>query len=122
MRRYVLWAAQIVPAAIMGMNNIYYRFTHAVAAKDYAGMRAGLRMNIIMQHGVAATDFELWCLAVSAINGCSACMDSHERVVVEKGLSREAVQAAIKIAAVIHAVAVTIEAEESVPAVQAAAA
>lgn len=109
-------------AAIMGMNNIYYRFTHAVSAKDYAGMRTGLRMNIIAQHGVPHVDFELWCLAVSSINGCSACMDSHERVVVEKGLSREAVQAAVKIAAVLHAVAVTLEAEDALPDVQAEAA
>jgi alkyl hydroperoxide reductase subunit D len=100
-------------AAIMGMNNIYYRFTHAVSAKDYATMRTGLRMNIIAQHGVSPVDFELWSLAVSAVNGCSMCMDSHERVVVEKGLSREGVQAAVKIAAVIHAVAVTLEAEEA---------
>lgn len=100
-------------AAIMGMNNVYYRFTHSVSAKDYATMRTGLRMNIIAQHGVSAVDFELWCLAVSAVNGCSACMDSHERVVVEKGLGREGVQAAVKIAAVIHAVAVTLEAEEA---------
>lgn len=102
-------------AAIMGMNNIYYRFTHAVTAKEYASMRAGLRMNIIAQHGVSGTDFELWCLAVSAINGCSACMDSHEKAVVEKGVTREVVQAVVKIASVIHAVAVTLEAEATVP-------
>ena len=102
-------------ASIMGMNNIYYRFTHAVTAKEYASMRAGLRMNIIAQHGVSGTDFELWCLAVSAINGCSACMDSHEKAVVEKGVTREVVQAVVKIASVIHAVAVTLEAEATVP-------
>lgn len=110
-------------AAIMGMNNIYYRFTHAVAAPDYGTMRAGLRMNIIAQHGVSGLDFELWCLAVSAINGCSACMDSHEKALVEKGgASRELVQAAVKIAAVLHAVAVTLEAEAAVPASVGAAA
>ena len=105
-------------AAIMAMNNIYYRFTHAVSAKDYQTMRPGLRMNIIANHGVSGLDFELWSLAVSAINGCSMCMDSHERAVLDKGATRELVQAAIKIAAVIHAVAVTLEAEEAVPAVQ----
>jgi lipoyl-dependent peroxiredoxin subunit D len=110
-------------AAIMGMNNIYYRFTHAVAAKDYASMRAGLRMNIIANHGVSGLDFELWSLAVSAINGCAMCMESHERAVSEKGVTPELVQAVVKIAAVVHAVAVTLEAEDAVPAaVQAAAA
>ena len=57
-------------ASIMAMNNIYYRFTHVVSAKEYQTMRAGLRMNIIGNHGVSGLDFELWSLAVSAINGC----------------------------------------------------
>ena len=110
-------------AAIMGMNNIYYRFTHAVPGKDYAGMRAGLRMNIIANHGVSSLDFELWALAVSAVNGCAMCMESHERAVMEKGATPELVQAIVKIAAVIHAVAVTLEAEDAVPvSTQAAAA
>jgi lipoyl-dependent peroxiredoxin subunit D len=103
-------------AAIMGMNNIYYRFTHAVAGKDYAGMRAGLRMNIIANHGVSGLDFELWSLAVSAVNGCAMCMESHERAVAETGATPELVQAVVKIAAVVHAVAVTIEAEDAAPA------
>jgi alkyl hydroperoxide reductase subunit D len=110
-------------AAIMAMNNIYYRFTHVVSAKEYQTMRAGLRMNIIANHGVSGLDFELWSLAVSAINGCSMCMDSHEKAVVEKGASREVVQSVVKIAAVVNAVAVTLEAEEvaaSVPQAEAA--
>jgi alkyl hydroperoxide reductase subunit D len=109
-------------AAIMAMNNVYYRFTHAVQGKDYAGMRAGLRMNIIANHGVSGLDFELWSLVVSAINGCSMCMESHERAVAEKGATPELVQAVVKIGAVIHAVAVTLEAEEAVPAGEQAAA
>jgi alkyl hydroperoxide reductase subunit D len=100
-------------AAIMAMNNVYYRFTHVVSAKEYQTMRAGLRMNIIGNHGVSGLDFELWSLAVSAINGCGMCMDSHEKAVLEKGATREVVQAVVKIAAVVHAVAVTLEAEES---------
>ena len=96
-------------AAIMGMNNVYYRFTHSVQGKDYAGMRAGLRMNIIANHGVSGLDFELWSLAVSAINGCGACMDSHERVIREHGVSAQGVQSALKIGAVVHAVAVILE-------------
>jgi alkyl hydroperoxide reductase subunit D len=109
-------------AGIMAMNNVYYRFTHAIAGKDYASMRAGLRMNIIANHGVSGLDFELWSLAVSAVNGCAACMESHERAVAEKGATPELVQAVVKIAAVIHAAAVTLEAEEVVPASAPAAA
>jgi len=98
-------------AAIMAMTNIYYRFTHLVSAKDYASMPAKLRMTVIANPGVDAVDFELWSLAVSAINGCGQCIDAHERQVMAKGASRETVQNVIRIAAVIHAIAVTLNAE-----------
>jgi alkyl hydroperoxide reductase subunit D len=104
-------AAAKAAAAIMAMNNIYYRFVHLASATDYAGMPARLRMNVIANPGVDALDFELWSLAVSAINGCGMCIDSHEREIVKKGASREAVQNIVRIASVIHAVAVTLEGE-----------
>jgi alkyl hydroperoxide reductase subunit D len=97
-------------AAIMGMNNIYYRFVHLVG-QDYRTMPARLRMNVIGNPGVDKVDFELWSLAVSAINGCGMCLEAHEREIVGKGLSREAVQDAVRIASVVHAVAVTLESE-----------
>ena len=98
-------------AAIMAMTNIYYRFTHLVSAKDYASMPAKLRMTVIANPGVDAVDFELWSLAVSAINGCGQCIDAHERQVTAKGASRETVQNVVRIAAVIHAIAFTLNAE-----------
>ena len=72
---------------------------------------ARLRMNVIGKPGVDKADFELWCLAVSAINGCGVCIDSHEKILREAGLSAEQIQAAIRIAAVVHAVAVTLDGE-----------
>jgi alkyl hydroperoxide reductase subunit D len=98
-------------AAIMAMNNIYYRFTHLAGAPDYKTLPARLRMNVIGKPGVDKADFELWCLAVSAINGCGACIDSHEKVLREAGLLPEQIQAAVRIAAVIHAIAVTLDGE-----------
>jgi alkyl hydroperoxide reductase subunit D len=100
-------------AAIMAMNNVYYRFVHMVAAADYKTMPAKLRMNVIGRPGVDKVDFELWSLAVSAINGCAMCVDAHEREVRKAGLSADAVQAAVRIAAVVHAVAATIDGEAS---------
>ena len=81
-------------AAIMGMNNVYYRFTHLVGG-DYPNLPAKLRMNIIGKPGVEKADFELWSLAVSAVNGCGMCMEAHEKVVRHGGLSQEQVQAAV---------------------------
>ncbi|TCZ56322.1 carboxymuconolactone decarboxylase family protein [Roseicella aquatilis] len=102
-------------ASIMGMNNIYYRFTHLVQG-DYAQMPAKLRMNVMAKPGVDKADFELWSLAVSAINGCGMCMESHEKVVLQHGLGKEQVQAAVRIAAVVHATAVTLDAETALAA------
>jgi len=109
-----LFAARAA-AAIMGMNNIYYRFTHLASAPDYKTMPARLRMNVIAKPGVDKVDFELWCLAVSAINGCGACIDSHEKVLRHAGITAEQVQTAVRIAATVHAVACVIESEEYVP-------
>ena len=39
-------------AAIMGMNNIYYRFLHLVEDPEYAQMPARLRMNVIGNPGI----------------------------------------------------------------------
>ena len=100
-------------ASIMGMNNIYYRFVHLVGG-DYARMPAKLRMNVMAKPGVEKADFELWSLAVSAVNGCGMCMESHEKVVREAGLSQEQVQAAVRIASVVHAVACILDGEDAV--------
>ena len=96
-------------SAIMGMNNIYYRFLHLVENEEYAQMPAKLRMNVIGNPGIDKVDFELLSLAVSAINGCGACIASHERVVRKHELGAEVVQSAVRIAAVIHAAAVAVE-------------
>ena len=56
-------------------------------------------------------DFELWCLAVSAINGCGVCIDSHENILRQAGLSAEQIQAAVRISAVVHAVAAILDGE-----------
>ncbi len=54
-------------AAVMGMNNIYYRFLHLVDDAEYKQLPARLRMNVLANPGVDKVDFELLSLAVSAI-------------------------------------------------------
>jgi alkyl hydroperoxide reductase subunit D len=88
---------------------VYYRFTHLVEDTEYATLPARLRMNVIGNPGIAKVDFELLSLAVSAINGCGACIVAHERQVRQHGLGREAVQSAVRIAATVHAVARVLE-------------
>jgi alkyl hydroperoxide reductase subunit D len=105
-----LYAAKAA-AAVMGMNNIYYRFQHLSGNEKYGQIPARLRMQAIRSHGSDPVDFELWCTAVSAINGCGVCVSSHEKVLREKGVGEETILAAIRIASVIHGAAGVLDAE-----------
>jgi len=100
-------------AAIMGMNNIFYRFQHLSSNPRYSEMGARLRMNGLRGHGVEEVDFELWALAVSAINGCGKCVDAHEKVVREKGATEELVLAVVRIASVVHALGAVLDAVQA---------
>ena len=96
-------------SAVMAMNNIYYRFVHLASNKEYQTMPAKLRMNVIGNPGVDKVDFELWSLAVSAINGCGMCIDAHEATLREHGVGSLEIQTAIRIASTINAVAAVLD-------------
>lgn len=96
-------------AAIMGMNNVYYRFVHLVGDEEYSKLRASLRMNVMANPGCDKVDFELASLAVSAIKGCGMCLESHEKTLRKHEVPALAIQSAARIAAVVHAAAVALE-------------
>jgi alkyl hydroperoxide reductase subunit D len=98
-------------AAIMGMNNVYFRALHLMHNKEYETLRSGLRMNILTNPGVDKVDFELWALSVSAVNACGLCMDSHEKVLRGHGVSAVQVQAGLRIAATVNAISAVLRAE-----------
>ena len=100
-------------AAIMGMNNVYYRSLHLMKNQEYRTLPARLRMNIIANPGVDKTDFELWCTAVSAVNGCGMCLDAHEEELRKHGVPNVNVQAALRIASVVNAVSRIMAAERA---------
>jgi alkyl hydroperoxide reductase subunit D len=105
-------AAAKAAAAIMAMNNVYYRSLHIMHnAAEYRALPARLRMTIIGNPGVDKTDFELWCTAVSAINGCGMCIDAHEDELKKRGVPAAVIQATLRIGAVVNAVSRVIEAE-----------
>jgi alkyl hydroperoxide reductase subunit D len=98
-------------AALMGMNNIYYRFLHLTSNPKYGSIPARLRMNGIRTHGIDHNDFELWCTAVSAINRCGTCVESHQNALIDRGVTEETILAAVRIAAVIHGLAGVLDGE-----------
>ena len=92
-------------AAVMAMNNVYYRFVHLASNLEYGTMPAKLRMNVIGNPGIEKDDFELFSLAVSAINGCGMCIDSHERILQQHGVKAETIQAVARVGAILKAIA-----------------
>jgi lipoyl-dependent peroxiredoxin subunit D len=98
-------------AAMMGMNNVYYRALHLMGNHEYRTLPARLRMNVIANPGVEKADFELWSLAVSAINGCGMCLDAHEEELKKRGVLNTQIQAAMRIGAVVNAVSRVVAAE-----------
>lgn len=96
----------LAAAVLMAMNNVFYRFRHMVGKASYGDKPARLRMNRIVRPSSNRTDFELFCLVVSALHGCESCVRAHERVVVEGGLGEDQVLEAVRLASVVHAAAV----------------
>ena len=92
-------------AAVMAMNNVYYRFVHLASNPVYGTLPAKLRMNVIGSPGIEKDDFELFSLAVSAMNGCGMCIDSHERILQQHGVKSETIQAAARVASILKAIA-----------------
>lgn len=95
-------------ASLMAMNNIYYRFVHLSEDDELEQVPAGLRMQGMMTPGTDAVTFEIMCLAVSILNGCGACISAHTRQLKSHGLSVQALARVGKIAAVLHAVHVSL--------------
>ena len=100
----VINAAKLA-ATLMAMNNVYYRFLHLSSDKQFSKLPAGLRMNAMANPGVDKADFELYSLAVSALNGCGLCIDSHVKTLLQHDVSAQAIQTSIKLAAVLNAAA-----------------
>ncbi|WP_314171875.1 carboxymuconolactone decarboxylase family protein [Streptomyces winkii] len=108
---HVAYEAAKSAASVMAMNNVFHRTRHLLSDPGYRTLRAGLRTNVLRDPGVERADYELWSLAVSALNGCGECLDSHEQALRGAGFERETVQEAFRIAAVVQAVGTTLEAE-----------
>jgi len=98
----------LAAASLMAMNNVFYRFRHMVAKESYTQKPARLRMQRIAKPATNKADFELFCLAVSAINGCEMCIRSHEEAVIAGGLTEDQVHDAVRIAATMNAAAVAV--------------
>lgn len=106
-----LQQAAKIAATLMAMNNVYYRAIHLAGNKELSLLPANLRMNAMANPGVPKADFELFALAVSALNGCGMCIHSHVAQLEEERISKVAIQASLRIAAVLNAAALVLTLE-----------
>ncbi|HEY4102876.1 MAG TPA: carboxymuconolactone decarboxylase family protein [Polyangiaceae bacterium] len=103
-------ADAVAAAAMMGMTNVFYRFRHLVGKASYEQKPARLRMQRLAKPASSAASFELYSLAVSAVNACEVCVRSHEATLLDHGVSEDQIHDAVRIAAVVHGAAVALDA------------
>ena len=86
-------------ASLMNMTNVYY--SARMNLTSVSEERPALKMSYMKQHNIEDLDFELYALAVSALNHCKPCVAGHERVLVEHNVPPKVINEALRIAAVI---------------------
>ena len=95
----------VAAAGVMAMNTVYYRFRHMLAKESYEARPPRLRMSRMAQPATSKLDFELMSLACAALAGCELCIKNHEASLLHLGVSEDACHDAVRIAAVVNAVA-----------------
>ncbi len=92
-------------AAIMNMNNVWYKLAHLHEDAEVKQIPPRLRMQVIGVHGGAAKRlFEAWSLAVSIVNSCPVCITSHTQVLRREGRTAQNIADIGRIASVVKAV------------------
>ncbi|MFM7414016.1 MAG: carboxymuconolactone decarboxylase family protein [Planctomycetota bacterium] len=95
----------IAAAGLMAMNTVYYRFRHMLGKESYEARPPRLRMSRMAQPATSKLDFELMSLGCAALAGCELCIKNHEASLLHLGVSEDACHDAVRIAAVVNAVA-----------------
>jgi lipoyl-dependent peroxiredoxin subunit D len=96
-------------ASIMGMNTIYYRFRHLMNSEAYNQRPANLRMMRMQQVATTKENFELFSIGPAALAGCEMCLKAHEAMVKKGGMNEDNVHDAVRIASILHGVAVALD-------------
>ena len=100
----------VAAAGLMAMNTVYYRFRHMIGKESYGARPPRLRMQRMAKPATSAVEFELMSLACAALAGCEFCLQNHEAKIVAEGTSEDACHDSVRIAAVVAAAAVAVEA------------
>lgn len=94
--------------SLMNANNVYYRFRHFMNDEFYEKTPAGIRMSIMANPVMGKEFFELVSLVISAVNGCSLCVTSHEAALLKHGTEKQRIHDAVRLGAVIKSLGVVL--------------
>jgi alkyl hydroperoxide reductase subunit D len=94
--------------SLLATNNVLYRFRHFAANEKYENIPARVKMTIMMNPVLGKELFELISLVVSAVNGCEACVNSHEASVRALGSQEERIFDAVRLGSVVRGVSLLI--------------
>ena len=94
--------------SLMNANNVYYRFRHFMHDEFYDKAQAGIRMSIMANPVLGKELFELISLVVSAVNGCSLCVTSHETTLLKHGTEKQRIHDAVRLGAVVKSLGVVL--------------
>jgi len=97
-------------ASQLAANNVFYRFRHFTKGSNsvYQTIPAGIKMNVMMNPVLGKEFFELMSLAVSAVNGCESCVNSHEESVRKLGSSDARIFDSIRLASVVRGLSLVV--------------
>jgi alkyl hydroperoxide reductase subunit D len=87
---------------IMNMLNVYYKTKFSLDSKDEY-VKADLRMQTLANTKLEKSVFEAIAFAVSAVNGCPYCVNSHEKVLRQHGYSSDQVHEVLRISSILKA-------------------
>lgn len=94
-------AESIAVASLLSSNNVLYRFRHFTQKEQYSKIPARIRMQIMARPVTGKPFFELMSLAVSAVNGCEQCVNSHEDSLIKLDVKEERIFDAVRIASIV---------------------
>jgi alkyl hydroperoxide reductase subunit D len=101
-------AEVVACTSLMNANNVYYRFRHFMHDEFYDKAQAGIRMSIMANPVLGKELFELISLVVSAVNGCSLCVTSHEATLLKHGSEKQRIHDAVRVGAVVKSLGVVL--------------
>lgn len=90
--------------SLMNTNNVFYRFRHFTKKDYYEQTPAKIKMSIMVNPVLGQEFFELISLAISALNGCEMCVNSHENSLLKLGTSQGRIYDAVRVASIIKGV------------------